>query len=140
MTGSKGAGGPPDYEVGYGKPPRGTQFQPGRSGNPRGRPKGRPGFRALLEKQIYHKTKIKVGGEIKSVAILEVGVMRLMHTLVQGQPEKIIAILKFLMPMLGPEAEAATPTYDYSRLTLEEIDLMISLYEKMEITDPATTR
>ncbi len=28
-----------DYEVGYGKPPRHTRFQPGRSGNPRGRPK-----------------------------------------------------------------------------------------------------
>lgn len=26
-----------DYEVGYGKPPRHTRFQPGRSGNPRGR-------------------------------------------------------------------------------------------------------
>ena len=25
-----------DYEVGYGKPPRHTRFQPGSSGNPRG--------------------------------------------------------------------------------------------------------
>jgi hypothetical protein len=30
----------PVYEVGYGKPPAATQFKPGRSGNPRGRPKG----------------------------------------------------------------------------------------------------
>ncbi len=28
------------YEVGYGKPPARSRFQPGRSGNPRGRPKG----------------------------------------------------------------------------------------------------
>lgn len=29
-----------DYDVGYGKPPKGDKFQPGKSGNPRGRPKG----------------------------------------------------------------------------------------------------
>jgi hypothetical protein len=27
-----------DYEVGYGKPPRGYGFEKGQSGNPRGRP------------------------------------------------------------------------------------------------------
>ena len=29
-----------DYEVGYGRPPKATRFRKGRSGNPRGRPKG----------------------------------------------------------------------------------------------------
>ena len=28
------------YDVGYGKPPKATRFQPGTSGNPRGRPRG----------------------------------------------------------------------------------------------------
>ncbi len=31
----------PAHEVGYGKPPRSTRFQKGRSGNPRGRPRNR---------------------------------------------------------------------------------------------------
>ena len=30
----------PDYDVGYGKPPKNRQFPPGQSGNPKGRPKG----------------------------------------------------------------------------------------------------
>ena len=30
----------PAYEVGYAKPPKATRFQPGKSGNPKGRPKG----------------------------------------------------------------------------------------------------
>src|SRR5436309_1379762 len=29
----------PDYDVGYGKPPRQNQFPKGKSGNPKGRPK-----------------------------------------------------------------------------------------------------
>ena len=30
---------PDEYEVGYKKPPKSGQFQPGKSGNPKGRPK-----------------------------------------------------------------------------------------------------
>lgn len=44
------------YEVGYGKPPAATRFQPGQSGNPRGRPKGaknkRPGLHEERMKDI----------------------------------------------------------------------------------------
>jgi hypothetical protein len=31
-----------DYEVGYRKPPKSSRFKPGRSGNPKGRPKRKP--------------------------------------------------------------------------------------------------
>ncbi len=39
MSRKRGKSGQPDYEVGYGKPPAHSRFQPGRSGNPKGRPK-----------------------------------------------------------------------------------------------------
>src|ERR1700758_1283270 len=41
-----------DYEVGYGKPPRHTRFEPGRSGNPRGRPPGAKNMKTLLSKAL----------------------------------------------------------------------------------------
>jgi hypothetical protein len=45
-----------DYEVGYGRPPKASRFQPGKSGNPRGRPKAERNFgvalREALDRQI----------------------------------------------------------------------------------------
>lgn len=46
---------PTDYEVGYGKPPAATRFAPGKSGNPKGRPRGsksRPKPPALNEERM----------------------------------------------------------------------------------------
>jgi hypothetical protein len=39
-------------KVGYGKPPKHSQFQPGQSGNPRGRPKGARGVKTDLSAEL----------------------------------------------------------------------------------------
>jgi len=55
------------YDVGYGKPPKGTQFTKGQSGNPLGRPKGAKNkiSQSRLEKIITDEVyrMIKVNGE-----------------------------------------------------------------------------
>ena len=41
-----------DYQVGYGKPPRHTQFAKGQSGNPRGRPSGSKNLATLVSEAL----------------------------------------------------------------------------------------
>jgi hypothetical protein len=41
---------PNDYETGYGKPPKESQFKPSQSGNPKGRPKARGSQQIDLDK------------------------------------------------------------------------------------------
>lgn len=49
-----------DYEVGFGKPPKHTQFEKGRSGNPKGRPKGSKNI-PMLVREIFDE-KVLVNG------------------------------------------------------------------------------
>jgi hypothetical protein len=51
---------PEDYEVGYKKPPKASQFKPGESGNPKGKQKGKKGLKADLAAALDAKQTIKV--------------------------------------------------------------------------------
>jgi hypothetical protein len=50
-----------DYEIGYGKPPKGRPFQKGQSGNPRA-PRGQNGFAALLAAELDERVTITING------------------------------------------------------------------------------
>lgn len=52
-----------DYEVGYGKPPKHTQFEPGKSGNPRGRPRGARGLKTDLLAELSARHTIQINGK-----------------------------------------------------------------------------
>ncbi len=52
----------PDDRVGYCRPPKGTRFKPGVSGNPSGRPKRRPTIDDFVRKLLDGPTTIINGG------------------------------------------------------------------------------
>jgi Family of unknown function (DUF5681) len=51
-----------DDEIGYGKPPKRTQFRPGQSGNPKGRPKEHRNLATDLEEELNEKILVTEGG------------------------------------------------------------------------------
>jgi hypothetical protein len=51
-----------EHKVGYGKPPQHTQFKPGQSGNPKGRPRGIKNLNTDLEEELSQKILVTEAG------------------------------------------------------------------------------
>jgi hypothetical protein len=84
---------PGDYEVGYGRPPRRSQFQPGHSGNPNGRPKGQPTASEIFAREAARVVRMKVGDKIESISKLEAVFRTLFNIALAGDQRAIGMIL-----------------------------------------------
>ena len=62
---------PSDYVVGYGRPPRHTRFQPGRSGNPKGRPKGSKNFSTVFSEELAQPVTLTENGKRRRMPKLQ---------------------------------------------------------------------
>lgn len=65
------------YEVGFGKPPRRTQFAKGKSGNPRGRPKGALNVATMLKRILEEEVIITQNGRRRTATKLEAAFIQL---------------------------------------------------------------
>ena len=92
-----------DYIVGYGRPPKERQFAAGKSGNPKGRPKGSRTVGAILQDILNQKIAVTENGKTRRIPTLEVMFRRLVNDAVRRDP----VALKLLLPLI--DRYAASP-------------------------------
>lgn len=118
---SKDDGDGDDYKVGYGSPPRATRFKPGKSGNPRGRPKGKRNVKTELEEVLGQKVRITEGGKTRSLSKWHAMMMRAVAKALNGDM-KALALVASLASRFGamgaaPEAiEQPSDAEDFATL------------------------
>ena len=102
-----------DYEVGYGRPPRQTRFEPGRSGNPRGRPNRSKNLATLLSEALREPVIVTENGRRRKVSKRQAVIKQLVNRSARGD-------LKAMQMLLGTmqeiehrgEAEPAETSFD----------------------------
>ena len=82
------------YAVGYGKPPKHSQFKPGQSGNPAGRPKDSRNVKTVLLEIAQEEMTITENGESKVVSKQEALVRSLFARALNGDQQATRLLLK----------------------------------------------
>lgn len=88
------------HNVGYGKPPARTQFQPGKSGNPNGRPKGALDHKSMLMRRLNEPITVTTpSGQTRRITKLDAVFSQLVNKAVRGDLgaiQKLLAILPLI--------------------------------------------
>jgi hypothetical protein len=102
-----------EYEVGYAKPPRGSQFKKGQSGNRRGRPRGAKNLTTILEQALGERVVISEHGRRKTATKMEVIFKQLTNKAAQGDHRSIQLLMAY--------AEKHQPDQDGKPLTVLQL-------------------
>jgi hypothetical protein len=98
-----------ENEVGYKKPPKTTQFQKGRSGNPSGRPRQNPGIAEIFRKVSKQVVQTNgQNGERRSMTKIEASITQLINKATTGdlRAMKILLHIASRYPELVKDPEA----------------------------------
>ena len=129
-----------EYEVGYGKPPKSTRFEPGRSGNPKGRRKGsRNRIPALNEERLtlivlqeaYRDITVTDGGRPVTLSMAEAIIRSMALAAAKGQQRS----QRLFTEMLGKIERAHKASHDeYLKAMIEyKIDWEIELERRRRL-------
>ena len=98
---------------GYKRPPKATQFKQGRSGNPKGRPKGARSLKTDLTKLMEKRLRIREDGEQRHVSGQELVLLKLFEQAAKGDIKATTQIIGMVMKLDAsepPEKESEVVT------------------------------
>ncbi len=109
-------------KIGYRNPPEHTQFKPGQSGNPRGRPKGSGNLKTGLRDQLKQRMTYRENGEEKKASKQNIMLASLMAKAMKGDVRAIQLVCNLTMKLLGDDMteQEITPLSQDDSAVLED--------------------
>ena len=98
-------------DIGFGKPPKHTQFRKGHSGNPKGRPKGSKNINVLIRKALEEKVTVKGPGGTRSISKFEAALMQQANKVANGDPRAFQVVLRLHEKVQEQEPSLNAPEF-----------------------------
>ena len=123
-----------EFDIGYGKPPKATQFPKGHSGNPQGRPKGSQNFKTELQEELLEPLKVTEGGQIRVIPKQRAILKRIIEQALKGQMRAIELICKLQMQYLehGDSKDEPVPLSRDDQAILDQALAQLALAQSKE--------
>ena len=116
-----------DYEVGYKKPPKSTQFQPGQSGNPKGRPKGVKNLATDLEEELEQFVIVHEGNQTLKVTKQRAMLKSLFAKALKGDVRATSALITLIVGLEQSKAQSN----DDGTLSADDLAILESFKQKV---------
>jgi Family of unknown function (DUF5681) len=107
-----------NYEVGWGKPPLGTRFKKGQSGNPKGRPRGTKNLQTDLMEELQETITVREGERTVRMSKQRAMIKTVMNKSLKGDARAVMTLLRMLTRFTQPDGGSA------------EVDEALSVDEK----------
>jgi hypothetical protein len=121
-----------DHQMGYGKPPRHSQFVKGQSGNPRGRPPGVKNLKTLLMKALNELVVVTESGGRRKISKREAIVTQLVNGSAKGDFKAIQILLGMLRDIEGQTEPPAPETSAFSEADEKVLEQLRARFSKAE--------
>src|SRR5215472_1984568 len=108
------------YSVGYGKPPEGSRFIPGSSGNPKGRPKSARNRTTILNQTLNERVVVTEHGQRKSITKQEAIFKQLVNKAAAGDHRAAQLVINEIRAL-----EAALSSTETGREIIDEADQQV---------------
>ena len=120
------------YAVGYGRPPTSSQFQPGQSGNPQGRPKGARKASSMARDALERTINVRVKGTWRKMTVRKAAYRSVGERAAAGDAKA----LDYLLAMESEEYPPGSDQAETDRSAAKDLAILQDFFDRRRASLP----